>query len=123
MRLKHSLMRPTTEEENRGMHDLPAHVYTHWVTQWAVAARLTPLELSVVAHLEQNPRRPVSAEELLNVVWKTSLAGGGTLSQVTSCIKRLRRKLERSGQSSYYVRSVRGWGYALDMAPRGSSGF
>ncbi|MEW6567986.1 MAG: winged helix-turn-helix domain-containing protein [Chloroflexota bacterium] len=74
---------------------------------------LSPLEFRVLAYLARNRGRVVSTAELLESVWQTSLAAGGTADQVKSCIWRLRRTIEPDPSRPRYLRSVRGEGYSL----------
>lgn len=83
------------------------------VTRWGIEIQLSPLELRVLAHLAERPGVPMSIEELLDDVWKASVASGGTSAQVRNCIQGLRAKIEPVPSRPRYILSRRGWGYLL----------
>ena len=95
--------------------DLTIYLRSKVITLARQSVLLTPLEFNLLVYLAHNQDRSVSPTELLEAIWKCP--DGGTLNQVRSCIKRLRKKLsanrvdENTGQQ--YIHTVRGWGYRL----------
>jgi len=76
---------------------------------------LTPTEFAMLTYLARRAGQVVSYDELLQAVWDTSLERGGSLAQVRSTIKRLRRKLGEAPGNPRYLVNVRGIGYRLDL--------
>lgn len=76
---------------------------------------LSPTELAVLSYLDSRAGQVVSYDELLQAVWNTSLAQGGSLDQVRNTVKRLRRKLKASSDHPCHLVNVRGVGYRLDL--------
>jgi len=72
--------------------------------------RLLPKEFALLEFLMRHPNQVFSAEALLERVWVSE--SESTVEAVTTCIKRLRRKLESDGSSSPIV-TVHGVGYKL----------
>lgn len=95
--------------------DLTICLHSKVVTVGRESVLLTPLEFDLIAYLARNQDRPVSPTELLEEVWKCP--DWGTLNQVRSCIKRLRKKLSANrvdgNTGQQYIHTVRGWGYRL----------
>lgn len=81
--------------------------------RWHQRLDLTELEFDVLAALARNQGRWISADILLSSVWGSGLDTGGTLDQVHSCIKRLRKKIEPDPSRPRYLRSTKGKGYTL----------
>jgi DNA-binding response OmpR family regulator len=75
--------------------------------------QLAPLEFRVLVYLARRWPEPVSSNEFLENVWRTSPDMGGTVDQVKSCIKRLRQKIETNPRLPRYLLSIRGRGYLL----------
>lgn len=72
--------------------------------------KLQPMEVSVLEFFMRNPGKPYSPEKIIERVWETTTEV--SLQAVYSCIKRLRRKLDRPGSESIF-RTVPGTGYEL----------
>ena len=75
----------------------------------------TNLEFRLLYYLINNQARVFSRDQLLDAVW-----GAHTdveLRSVDACIRRLRRKIERDPVRPTYLRTVRGAGYSLKIAP------
>lgn len=75
----------------------------------------TNLEFRLLYYLINNQARVFSRDQLLDAVW-----GAQTdveLRSVDACIRRLRRKIERDPMNPTYLRTVRGAGYSLKIAP------
>lgn len=72
--------------------------------------KLQPMEVSVLEFFMRNPGKPYSPEKIIERVWETTT--DVSLQAVYSCIKRLRRKLDRPGRESIF-HTVPGAGYEL----------
>lgn len=72
--------------------------------------KLQPMEFLVLEFFLRNPGRPYSPEKIIERVWDTST--DVSLHAVYSCIKRLRKKLDRPGIDSAF-QTVPGLGYEL----------
>ncbi|MBX9694768.1 MAG: response regulator transcription factor [Cyanobacteria bacterium] len=72
---------------------------------------LTLTEYTLLEFFLRNPERAFSTQELLDHVWSSS--SDSAFSALTSCIKRLRKKIDSPGSSSL-IKSVYGTGYRLD---------
>jgi DNA-binding response OmpR family regulator len=75
------------------------------------ATTLTAKETALLSYLEARQGEAISVRELLENVWGCSLTSGGTLQQVASCVKRLRRKVEPDPHHPTFIRTARGLGY------------
>ncbi len=76
--------------------------------------RLLPKEFALLQFMMRNPKRLFVTDELLLRVWSSD--SEATAEALTTCIKRLRQKLDLPGQPSV-VRNVHGVGYGLFLAP------
>ena len=81
--------------------------------RWSTTIELTTLQFDVLAYLAQSHPDPVTPTQLLKDVWRTTPERGGTVDQVKSCIKRLRRKIEPHPKHPRYLFTVREKGYLL----------
>jgi len=107
----------TPSNENLSCGELVLDLQAKTIVLAGESITLTPLEFSVLVYLASCQMRPVPAEELLEAVW--GCAEGGTINQVTCCIKRLRKKLTIEGVPQY-LRTQRGFGFRLcDPPPNG----
>jgi DNA-binding response OmpR family regulator len=73
---------------------------------------LTPKEVGVLAVLMRCAGRIVSQDELIERVWGPE---GAPTKSVPVYMVRLRRKLEVDPHHPRYIRSVRGYGYIIDL--------
>jgi len=80
------------------------------VTRNSVELSLLPKEYALLDFLMRHPARLFSADALLDAVWANE--SDSTKEALTTCIKRLRKKLDRSGETSV-IRNVHGVGYGL----------
>ena len=73
---------------------------------------MTAKEFDLLAYLAASPRQVFTRDQLLEQVWRSSTAwqDAGT---VTEHIRRIRRKLEAEGETTW-VRTVRGVGYRFE---------
>lgn len=75
---------------------------------------LSNMEFELLAFLASSPGTAYSREELMEKVW--GYAAAGYERNVSTHINRLRKKLEPDPENPTYVRTVRGYGYALVTA-------
>ncbi|MBS1992333.1 MAG: response regulator transcription factor [Cyanobacteria bacterium SZAS LIN-2] len=73
--------------------------------------RLLPKEFALLEFLMRNQNRVFAPEALLNRVWVTE--SEATVDALTTCIKRLRKKIDVEGKPSV-IRTVHGVGYKLE---------
>lgn len=72
---------------------------------------LLPKEFDLLEFFMRNPNRFFTSESLLVRVWASE--SEATVDAVTTCIKRLRKKIDEEGKSSM-ITTVRGAGYKLE---------
>ncbi|MGD9679659.1 MAG: response regulator transcription factor [Candidatus Obscuribacterales bacterium] len=80
------------------------------VTRNSVELSLLPKEYALLDFLMRHPARLFSADALLGAVWANE--SDSTREALTTCIKRLRKKLDHPGEPSV-IRNVHGVGYGL----------
>jgi len=80
------------------------------VTLDGVDLLLSQKEFSLLLYLVQNPERYLSAEHLMEKVWKSPMVGGNTQT-VRKTVSRLREKIKGSG---WNIEWSKGEGYALE---------
>ncbi len=73
--------------------------------------QLLPKEFALLEFLMRHADQVFSAETLLNRVW--SADSDATIDAITTCIKRIRKKLDLEGQPSV-IKTVHGVGYKFD---------
>ncbi len=81
------------------------------VTRAGEEIRLLPKEFALLEFLMRNQNRVFAPEALLNRVWVTE--SEATVDALTTCIKRLRKKIDVEGKPSI-IRTVHGVGYKLE---------
>jgi len=74
---------------------------------------LLPKEFALLEFLMRHPDQVFSADALLNRVW--SSASDSSIDALTTCVKRLRKKIDKDGQPSF-IKTVHGVGYKLHTA-------
>lgn len=74
---------------------------------------LLPKEFALLEFLMRHPDQVFSADALLNRVWAS--ASDSSIDALTTCVKRLRKKIDKDGQPSY-IKTVHGVGYKLYVA-------
>lgn len=74
--------------------------------------KLLPGEFALMEFLMRHPKQVFSADELLNRVWTSE--SDASSDALTTCIKRLRKKLDEAGKASL-ITTVHGVGYKLDI--------
>ncbi len=82
------------------------------VTRANQEIKLLPKEFALLEFMMMRPNRVFSGDELLNKVWPNDSIS--TADALTTCIKRLRKKIDVEGQSSI-IRTVHGVGYKLSL--------
>ncbi len=80
------------------------------VKRGGVEVKLVPKEFALLEFLMRNPGTVFPPDALLNRVWSNE--SDATVEALTTCIKRLRKKLDTEGQESI-IRNVHGVGYGL----------
>jgi len=73
--------------------------------------QLLPKEFALLEFLMRHADQVFSAETLLNRVWSSD--SDATIDAITTCIKRIRKKLDKEGQPSV-IKTVHGVGYKFD---------
>lgn len=73
---------------------------------------LLPKEFAVLEFLFRHPNQFFTPEDLLNKVWSSE--SDSTLEALRSCIKRIRKKVDRDDEPSL-ISTVRGYGYKLEV--------
>lgn len=73
---------------------------------------LLPKEFDLLEFFMRNPNRVFAPEALLNRVWAAD--SDATVDAVTTCIKRLRKKIDVDGKPSL-INTIRGAGYKLQF--------
>lgn len=73
--------------------------------------KLLPKEFALLEFLMRHADQVFSAETLLNRVW--SADSEATIDAITTCIKRIRKKLDKEGANSV-IKTVHGVGYKFD---------
>lgn len=71
---------------------------------------LLPKEFSLLEFLMRHPDQVFSADALLNRVWAS--ASDSSIDALTSCVKRLRKKIDTDGWPSH-IKTFHGVGYKL----------
>lgn len=110
-RVKALLRRPADlTKETLHYKDVVFETTSGCVTRNGNLVNLLPKELALLEFFMQHPQQIFSTDTLINRVWPTS--SEVTSEALTSCIKRLRQKLDVDGEPSL-ITTVRGMGYKL----------
>lgn len=75
--------------------------------------KLLPREFALMEFFMRHPKQVFSADALLNRVWASE--SDASSDALTTCIKRLRKKLDEEGKPSL-ITTVHGVGYKLDIS-------
>ena len=111
LRVKALLRRPHVMLESRLRHgDLEMDPDNFQVKRGGQEYKLVPKEFALLEFLIRNPKKLYSPDELLQRVWSSD--SEATVEALTTCIKRLRKKMDREGEPSI-IRNVHGVGYGL----------
>lgn len=92
--------------------DLELDRGNHSVKRDGEQIRLLPREFALLEFLMRHPGQVFSADALLNRVWASE--SDATVDALTTCIKRLRKKVDVEGKQSI-IRTIHGVGYKLDI--------
>lgn len=84
---------------------------SHRVTRHGKDLQLLPKEFALLEFFMRHPNQVFSAEALLSRVWASET--DTTVDAVSTCIKRLRKKVDLEGQTSV-IKTVHGVGYKLE---------
>src|SRR5699024_4461961 len=74
---------------------------------------LTPKEFELLHYLATNQVKVLSRDQILNAVWNYEYAGETRIVDVH--ISHLREKIEKDTKQPQYIKTVRGFGYKLEI--------
>jgi DNA-binding response OmpR family regulator len=113
MRLRALLRRggATLQNDTLKFRDLELEPGSHRVTRQGKDLQLLPKEFALLEFLMRHPNQVFSAEALLSRVWASET--DTTVDAVSTCIKRLRKKVDVESQTSV-IKTVHGVGYKLE---------
>ncbi len=94
--------------------DLELDTSAYSVTKNGQDLKLLPKEFALLEFFMRHPRKVFTPDHLLSSVW--AMDSEATVDAVTTCIKRLRRKIDQNGGSSL-IQTVYGVGYKF-QAPQ-----
>lgn len=119
LRVKALLRRPQQLAVNLLQHgDIELDPEKFQVKRNGEEIRLVPKEFALLEFLMRHPERLFGQEELLNRLWSSD--SEATSEALTTCIKRLRKKMDRQGEPSV-IRNVHGVGYGLYVEGKNES--
>lgn len=111
LRVNALLRRPSRLETNvLQFRELTLHPETGLAILAGKEIELWPIEFALMGFFMRHRDQVFTAEDLLDHVWSSS--SDATTQAVTTCIKRLRQKLDRKNHPSY-ITTVHGLGYKL----------
>lgn len=90
--------------------DIELDTKNHTAKRSGVDLKLLPKEFALLEFLMRHPEEIFSATRLLEHVWPSET--DSTTEALTSCIKRLRKKIDKPDEESV-IRNVHGAGYGL----------
>jgi DNA-binding response OmpR family regulator len=76
-----------------------------------VEIHLTPTEFSLLHLLANQPGKPFSRSDLVDLVWGYPAGGDISDSAVNTCVSKLRNKIEPEPKKPRYIISVHSIGY------------
>lgn len=119
-RIKAHLRRQKTAGADKVSHDeilefpgLTVNMQTREVFSDGLPVSLTAKEYDILLLFIQNPKRIFTADQIFELIWKTNSLGGDSRT-VMVYISTLRKKLEKNGEGSKYIISIRGVGYKFN---------
>jgi DNA-binding response OmpR family regulator len=101
----------TLQADQLKFRDLLLEPASHRVTRESKDLGLLPKEFALLEFFMRHPNQVFSAEALLSRVWASET--DTTVDAVSTCIKRLRKKIDVEGQTSV-IKTVHGVGYKLE---------
>lgn len=105
------LRRPISfTSSNLKVGDIEIDMKTHSSSRGGRPLNLLPKEFALLEFFMRHPGELFPPQRLLEHVWPSE--SDSTIEALTSCIKRLRQKLDEGGENSL-IRNVRGVGYGL----------
>ena len=102
---------PTYSGDSLQVRDIVLDTNSMRVTRSGKEVRLVPTEFAVFEFLMRHQNQVFSAEALLNRIWAST--SDATVQAITTCIKRLRKKLDIPGEPSI-IKTVHGAGYKIE---------
>jgi two-component system phosphate regulon response regulator PhoB len=112
-----ALLRRSTPDmgaETLAYEDLEMDLVSHKVNRGGRSVHLGPTEYRLLRVLMENPNRVYSREQLLDKAWGQNIYV--EIRTVDVHVRRLRRAINIDGKPDL-IRTVRGFGYALDVGP------
>ena len=112
-----ALLRRSTPDmgaETLAYEDLEMDLVSHKVNRGGRSVHLGPTEYRLLRVLMENPNRVYSREQLLDKAWGQNIYV--EIRTVDVHVRRLRRAINIDGKPDL-IRTVRGYGYALDFSP------
>ena len=112
-----ALLRRSTPDmgaETLAYEDLEMDLVSHKVNRGGRSVHLGPTEYRLLRVLMENPGRVYSREQLLDKAWGQNIYV--EIRTVDVHVRRLRRAINIDGKPDL-IRTVRGYGYALDVGP------
>ena len=105
---------PDMGAETLAYEDLEMNLVSHKVNRGGRSVHLGPTEYRLLRVLMENPGRVYSREQLLDKAWGQNIYV--EIRTVDVHVRRLRRAINIDGKPDL-IRTVRGYGYALDFSP------
>ena len=105
---------PDMGGETLAYEDLEMDLVSHKVNRGGRSVHLGPTEYRLLRVLMENPNRVYSREQLLDKAWGQNIYV--EIRTVDVHVRRLRRAINIDGKPDL-IRTVRGFGYALDVGP------
>ena len=105
---------PNMGAETLAYEDLEMDLVSHKVNRGGRSVHLGPTEYRLLRALMENPGRVYSRETLLDKAWGQNIFV--EIRTVDVHVRRLRRAINIGGKPDL-IRTVRGFGYALDVSP------
>ena len=105
---------PNMGTETLAYEDLEMDLVSHKVNRGGRSVHLGPTEYRLLRVLMENPNRVYSREQLLDKAWGQNIYV--EIRTVDVHVRRLRRAINIDGKPDL-IRTVRGFGYALDVSP------
>ena len=105
-------------EKERNIVELPGLIINNSSRATEVGGKevnLTPKEYALLWLLSNSPDQVFTRDQLLYQIWDSDYYG--SVSVVTSLVKRLREKIEPDVSNPYYIRTIHGVGYKLGVKP------
>lgn len=102
------------EQNDLRAGDISANVESRRAFIGGEEIRLSPLEFKLLVFLMKNPNRVFNTDQFACDVWSSGDARP-SLDSIRTCVKGLRQKLRQAHASTSLIRTVRGFGYLLDL--------